>query len=338
MRIEPHINLKPYNTFRLPARTEKLIRIESQSEIEQVRNDPVLSGRGKLVLGGGSNVVFTRDVTEIVLKVEIMGRRLLKETPEAWIIEAGAGEPWHDLVAWSIDQGWPGLENLALIPGTAGAAPVQNIGAYGVELADRFESLDAVDLHSGRVFTLNGSECGFGYRDSIFKNELADRCMITRIRLRLPKPWSPVLTYPDLQRLAHARGMDAIDAQQIFDRVTELRREKLPDPAVIGNAGSFFKNPLVTGAQLAALQRQTPAIVSFPAAAGMVKLSAGWLIEACGWKGKWSGQAGVYDKQALVLVNGGSATGRQVLALAEAIRRSVLARFGVLLEIEPKII
>ncbi len=338
MQTETNINLKPYNTFGLPAVAQALIRIKDATQISRLLEDPELARREKFVLGGGSNVVFTRDVAAIVLKVELMGRRLVKETRSGWIVEAGAGESWQDLVTWTLDQGWPGLENLALIPGTAGAAPIQNIGAYGVELKDRFESLDAVDLKTGQTITLNGPECRFGYRDSIFKNELAGQCLITRIRLKLPKPWRPVLSYPDLQNLPETDGTVMPDARQICDRITGLRRQKLPDPATIGNAGSFFKNPVVPLNQLASMRENEPGIVSYPASRGMAKISAGWLIESCGWKGKWSGNAGVYDKQALVLVNGGSATGREIMALAKAIQHSVQDRFGVLLEMEPRLV
>jgi UDP-N-acetylmuramate dehydrogenase len=257
---------------------------------------------------------------------------------DAWIVEAGAGESWHDLVAWTLDQGLPGLENLALIPGTVGAAPVQNIGAYGLELKDRFDSLDAVDLVTGRSVRLDATMCRFGYRDSIFKQALAGKSVITRVRLRLPRPWQPVLGYLDLERRMMEAGIAAPDARQIFDWVCEIRRAKLPDPAVIGNAGSFFKNPVVTAEQCRDIIGRDPAIVHYPMPDGSFKLAAGWLIDACGWKGKTVGRAGVYEKQALVLVNRGGARGAEVVTLARAIQESVYGRFGIRLEPEPVVV
>ena len=262
--------------------------------------------------------------------------------PRAWVVEAGAGENWHDFVTWTLDQGWPGLENLALIPGTVGASPVQNIGAYGVELQDRFDSLDAIDLVTGRVFTLNAAQCAFGYRDSVFKHAsdfgLAGRALILRVRFALPKPWKPVLGYLDLERKRAETGVAAPDARQIFDWVCAIRRAKLPDPAVIGNAGSFFKNPTVTPEQCADIIARDPKVVHYPMPDGSIKLAAGWLIDACGWKGKSVGQASVYEKQALVLVNRGGATGGQVMTLARAIQTSVYERFGIRLEPEPVVV
>jgi UDP-N-acetylmuramate dehydrogenase len=295
----------------------------------------------KLVLGGGSNLVLTRDVDAVVLKVEVPGLRLAQETADAWIVEAGAGESWHGLVAWSIENGWPGLENLALIPGSVGAAPVQNIGAYGVELKDRFHALDAVDLVTGRAVTLDAAACRFGYRDSVFKQTgfggLAGKSVITRVRLALPKPWQPVLGYLDLERKMAETGISKPDAATVFNWVCAIRRAKLPDPAVIGNAGSFFKNPVVSAEQCRDIIGRDPEIVHYPLPDGSAKLAAGWLIDACGWKGKTVGNAGVYDKQALVLVNRGGATGAEVVTLARAIQESVYGRFGIRLEPEPVI-
>ena len=274
----------------------------------------------------------------------------MDETARGWLVEAGAGESWHDTVRWTLEQGWPGLENMALIPGSVGASPVQNIGAYGVELQDRFHSLDAIDLHTGKGFTLDAAQCGFGYRDSVFKHTpsdqrsfgLAGRALITRVRFLLPKPWKPVLGYLDLERKMAETGIHSPDAQQIFDWVVAIRRAKLPDPAVIGNAGSFFKNPTVTPDQCADIIAREPKVVHYPMADGSIKLAAGWLIDACGWKGKSVGNAAVYEKQALVLVNrGGPAhpcTGGEVMTLAKAIQTSVYERFGIRLEPEPVVV
>ncbi|RJP63099.1 MAG: UDP-N-acetylmuramate dehydrogenase [Comamonadaceae bacterium] len=350
MIVENQVPLQPYNSFGIVARALHLARVKSEADVARLMASadwPRLTRDAPaFVLGGGSNLVITGDIKPLVVKVEIGGRRLVEETARGWLVEAGAGENWHDLVRWTLEQGWPGLENLALIPGSVGASPVQNIGAYGVELQDRFRELDAIDLQTGQTFTLNAAQCGFGYRDSVFKHTpagskglgLAGRALITRVRFWLPKPWKPVLGYADLERKMAETGTSNPDAQQIFDWVCAIRRAKLPDPVVIGNAGSFFKNPTVSGEQCADIIARDPKVVHYPMADGSIKLAAGWLIDACGWKGKGVGNAGVYEKQALVLVNRGGATGGEVMTLAKAIQTSVYERFGILLEPEPVVV
>jgi len=358
MLVEKNVPLQPFNSFGIAAKALTLIRVRSEADIVAVLQDPALRAAPKFILGGGSNIVLTGDVKPLVLKVEIMGKRLVSENAKAWIVEAGAGENWHDLVTWTLQNGYPGLENLALIPGTVGASPVQNIGAYGVELQDRFESLDAVDLTSGQTFSLNAAQCAFGYRDSVFKHSstvrssgdssglpgfgLADKALITRVRFSLPKAWKPVLGYADIDKKRLQSGVDAPDPLQIYEWICDIRRAKLPDPKVIGNAGSFFKNPTVSPEQCADIIQRDPKIVHYRLADGSVKLAAGWLIDACGWKGKSVGNAGVYDKQALVLVNRGGAsnpvTGGEVMTLARAIQTSVYERFGIRLEPEPVVV
>ncbi|MBN8493582.1 MAG: UDP-N-acetylmuramate dehydrogenase [Burkholderiales bacterium] len=336
--IERRASLRAFNSFGLPAVAATLVRVRSESDVKRMVDHPEIGPAPKLILGGGSNLVLTRDVAAVVLKVEIPGRRLVSASPEAVVVEAGAGENWHDFVAWTLEQGWPGLENLALIPGTVGAAPVQNIGAYGVELAERFESLDGVDLITGRSVTLSAAQCAFGYRDSVFKQLLAGKTLITRVRFRLPRPWQPVLGYLDLQRRMHETGVHDPDARTVFDWVCAIRRAKLPDPQQIGNAGSFFKNPVVSAEQCRDIIGRDPSVVHYPLPDGHFKLAAGWLIDACGWKGKSIGRAGVYERQALVLVNRGGAIGAEVLTLARAIQESVYGRFGIRLEPEPLIL
>ncbi|MFZ4551451.1 MAG: UDP-N-acetylmuramate dehydrogenase [Aquabacterium sp.] len=331
-------SLREFNTFGLPSTASCLVRIHSEADVKRVVNDPELGPAAKFILGGGSNLVLTQDLNRCVLKVEIKGRRVVESREDAWIVEVGAGESWHDTVQWCLDQGMPGLENMALIPGTVGAAPVQNIGAYGVELKDRFESLDAVDLITGRSVTLNAAQCRFAYRDSVFKQELTNKSVITRVRLRLPRPWQPVTGYLELERKMAETGTAAPDARQIFQWICEVRRAKLPDPAVIGNSGSFFKNPVVTAEQCRDIIGRDPEIVHYPLEDGTFKLAAGWMIDACGWKGKSIGRAGVYEKQALVLVNRGGASGAEVVTLARAIQESVYGRFGIRLEPEPVVI
>ena len=343
MLVEKNVPLQACNTFHIVARAHALVRIASEADVQAVLNSPEWGPAPRFVLGGGSNIVLTGDVKPLVLKVEIAGRRVVQDTTKCTVVEAGAGENWHEFVRWTLDQGYPGLENMALIPGTVGASPVQNVGAYGVELQDRFESLDAIDLHTGKTFTLNAAQCGFGYRDSVFKHAsqplgLAGRALITRVRFALPKPWRPVLGYADLDKKMAQTGVTQPTPQQIFDWVCEIRRAKLPDPARLGNAGSFFKNPTVSAEQCEDIIAREPRIVHYHLADGSVKLAAGWLIEACGWKGKTVGQAGVYDRQALVLVNHGGATGGEVMTLARAIQTSVYERFGLRLEPEPVVV
>jgi UDP-N-acetylmuramate dehydrogenase len=358
MLVEKNVALQPFNTFHILAKAHALVRIASEQDLLAVLADPALAALPKFVLGGGSNIVLTGDVKPLVLKVEIAGKRLLQDSGKHFVVEAGAGENWHDFVAWTLEQGYPGLENMAMIPGTVGASPVQNVGAYGVELQDRFDSLDAMDLQTGAVFTLNAAQCAFGYRDSVFKHAsnssntsaghqavgLKDRALILRVRFALPKVWKPVLGYADIEKKMDAEGISKPDARQIFDWICAIRRAKLPDPAVIGNAGSFFKNPTVSAEQCADIIARDPKVVHYRLADGSVKLAAGWLIDSCGWRGKSVGQAGVYEKQALVLVNRGAgsnglgATGGEVMTLARAIQTSVYERFGILLEPEPVVL
>lgn len=357
MLVEKNVALQPYNTFGIAARAQTMVRIQDEADLVALMAQPELAHQPKFILGGGSNIVITGDVKRLVLKMEIKGLRVLQETPQAWIVEAGAGERWHDLVAWTLDQGLPGLENMALIPGTVGAAPVQNIGAYGLELQDRFESLDAFDLATGQRFTLDAAQCAFGYRDSVFKHVapaplegevvprglgLAGRAVITHVRLCLPKAWTPDLGYLDLERRRAESGVLNPTARQIFDWVCEIRRAKLPDPSITGNAGSFFKNPTVTPEQCTDIIAREPRVVHYPMPDGTVKLAAGWLIDACGWKGKSVGNAGVYERQALVLINRATGadgvTGGEVMTLARAIQTSVYERFGIRLEPEPVVV
>ena len=344
MLVEKNVPLQPYNSFHIVAKAFSLARVTHVTGLLELLADPHWKDEPKFVLGGGSNIVLTGDVRALVLKVEILGRRVVRETARGLVVEAGAGENWHDFVAWTIAQGWGGLENLAMIPGTVGASPVQNIGAYGLELQDRFDSLDAVDLQTGQTVTLDAARCGFGYRDSVFKHAsaggfgLKDRMLITQVRFLLPRPWKPVLGYADLERKMAEQGVSSPDARQIFEWVCAIRRAKLPDPAVLGNAGSFFKNPTVSPEQCADIIQREPRIVHYHLDDGSVKLAAGWLIEACGWKGKAVGQAAVYERQALVLVNRGQATGGEVMTLARAIQTSVYERFGIMLEPEPVVV
>lgn len=331
-----HCDLTRFNTFGLASQAPDCVVLEQGEQLDAVselarRHDSLL------VLGGGSNMVLPALVPGLVVRVALRGLQLIEERGDAWIVEAAAGETWHEVVSACIERGWDGLENLALIPGTVGAAPVQNIGAYGVELADRFDSLQAWHIPTSRLVHMTAGDCRFAYRDSLFKHAQPGEWLIVSVRLRLPRPWRPVLDYPDLQRDAGlAAGEPA--ARAIFEAVCRIRRAKLPDPAVIGNAGSFFKNPLVDAAVRNDLQARFPSLVSYAQADGRYKLAAGWLIDQCGWKGRSLGPAGVHDRQALVLVNRGGATARDIMALAEAIQHDVKVRYGVALEPEPVVV
>lgn len=327
--------LRTHNTFGFDARARLAAHIRTESDLVSALSDPRAAGQRIVVLGGGSNVVLTGDLDACVLLMEIPGYEIAQDDAN-WLVTAGAGENWHALVGRTIADGLPGLENLALIPGTAGAAPIQNIGAYGVELRERFASLRAYDRQTGQFLTLDLDACAFGYRDSLFKREGRDRYIITAVTLRLPKAWQPVLNYGELARELEAEP--APSASRIRDAVIAIRTRKLPDPAQIGNAGSFFKNPVVDASLRDALTASHPTLVSYPQPDGRYKLAAGWLIDQCGFKGFDDGPVGVYGKQALVLVHHGGGTGAALLKLADRIADAVQARFGVRIEPEPVIL
>jgi UDP-N-acetylmuramate dehydrogenase len=334
-RIDASADLRALNTFGLPARAARLVRLDDPAQIAALARQPDWHAMPRLVLGGGSNIVLTGDFAGIVLKVAIAGRALVGEDEAAWYVRAGAGEDWHAFVCWTLAQGWPGLENLSLIPGTVGAAPIQNIGAYGLELGERLHSVDAVSLDDGAPRRFTAAQCGFGYRDSVFKHAAAGRWLITAVTFRLPRRWQPVTAYAELARELAARAIDAPTPHDIAAAVIAIRRRKLPDPACIGNAGSFFKNPLVDAATLERLLVRHPDLPHYPQPDGRHKLAAGWLIERCGWKGRDLGPVGCFERQALVLVNRGGASGADVLRLARAIEDDVFGRFGVRLAPEP---
>ncbi|WP_153100957.1 UDP-N-acetylmuramate dehydrogenase [Paraburkholderia hayleyella] len=329
-------SLRAHHTFGFDVRARVACQIERETQLRAALQAAPFAALPRLVLGGGSNIVFTRDFDGLVLHIALRGRCVVAEDDDAWYVAAAAGENWHQFVCWTLAQRMPGLENLALIPGTVGAAPIQNIGAYGLEMGEYLFSLCALELATGRAFEFSAAACRLGYRDSFFKQEGRNRFVITSVKFRLPKAWTPRAGYADLERELAAQGRDvAPDAQAIFDAVVAVRCAKLPDPEVLGNAGSFFKNPVIEAAQFAALRAREPGLVSYPQADGRVKLAAGWLIDQCGWKGRALGPAAVHERQALVLVNRGGASGGQILALARAIQHDVAERFGVALEPEP---
>ncbi|MCA1323275.1 UDP-N-acetylmuramate dehydrogenase [Herbaspirillum sp. alder98] len=331
--LQRDFSLRTLNTFGIDARAQVYVAVDGVDTLRAVRANPELAGLPRLVLGGGSNLLFVRDHPGLVLHMRSRGIEVVGQDDDFTYVRAAAGESWHGLVQWTLAQGLGGLENLSLIPGSVGAAPIQNIGAYGIEIKDRFHSLSAFDFVSGESIQLDGAACRFGYRDSVFKHALRDRAVVLDVTFALPRRWQANAAYADVaQALA---GIAEPGPADIAAAVIAIRQRKLPDPAQIGNAGSFFKNPIVEAALRDGLAAQHATLVSYRQPDGSYKLAAGWLIDQCGWKGRSLGAAGVYEKQALVLVNRGGASGAEIAALAEAIRQDVHGRFGVWLEPEP---
>lgn len=330
MRVRHDVSLRPFNTFGIEAMAK---RFATLSSLDDVR-DLVRSGERFIVIGGGSNIVLAGDPGVIVAHMAILGRQRLPDWSDAKHLRLAAGESWDEAVAWSLAQGCPGLENLSAIPGSCGGAPVQNIGAYGVELSQRLETVEAFDRIADAFVRLSLADCGFGYRDSIFKRE-PDRFIVTAIELRLPAPWRAAIDYGDLAR--RFAGTAPTPAA-VRAAVVDIRAAKLPDWRRTGNAGSFFKNPVVSREQLGRLLADHADLVHYPQADGSVKLAAAWLIDRAGWRGRACGRAAVHDAQALVLVNRGGATGAEVLELAERIRADVASKFSIGLEREPVVV
>jgi UDP-N-acetylmuramate dehydrogenase len=337
LHIQTQVSLKPYNSFAVEASASHFTEARDDQQVQEALAYAAAQHLPLLLLGGGSNLLLTADVDALVLRMASRGIRLLADDGQRVLIEAEAGEPWHPFVQWTLEQGFAGLENLSLIPGTVGAAPVQNIGAYGVELKDLFAGLTALDRHSGKLREFSLEDCAFAYRDSLFKRE-SGRWVILRVRFALNRSAALHLDYgPVRQRLAE-QGITAPTALDVSRAICAIRSEKLPDPAELGNAGSFFKNPLVSTELAQRLRGEHTDLVAYPQADGQVKLAAGWLIERAGWKGFREGDAGVHRLQALVLVNYGKATGAQLLNLARRIQADIAQRFAVELEIEPNVL
>ncbi|TAH01477.1 MAG: UDP-N-acetylmuramate dehydrogenase [Sphingobacteriales bacterium] len=333
MQFAVHVDLKPYNTFGLAATAQYFAKLSSVEQLSNLNTDaPVL------VLGGGSNLLFRDNINGFVVKNEIMGIDLIREDADHVYVRAGAGENWHGFVEHCIANGWCGVENLALIPGCVGASPMQNIGAYGVEIKDVFHSLEAWHLQDKELHSFSLEDCAFGYRESVFKRKYKGQYIITHVTYRLRKTPEYHISYGAIQQELEHMGAQELSIRAVADAVISIRKSKLPDPAVIGNAGSFFKNPEIPAETFVALKLQFPDIIGYPTFSGMVKLAAGWLIERAGWKGYRKGDAGVHAKQALVLVNYGGATGDEIFHLSEEILHSINAQFGVQLEREVNII
>ncbi|MCR5889764.1 UDP-N-acetylmuramate dehydrogenase [Hymenobacter sp. J193] len=333
--LEPNVSLRPYNTFGLEVKARWLARFRSVEELRALLALPEVQQAQKLVLGGGSNLLFTRDFDGVVLKNEIGGLDIVQQDEETALVRAGAGESWHGLVQYTLEQELSGIENLSLIPGTVGAAPLQNIGAYGAELKDTFDHLEAVEITSGQLRTFTHAECGFGYRESVFKGPLKNRFIVTGVVLRLRRRHQANVSYGAIRTTLDDMGIGPEPTpREVSEAVVSIRRSKLPDPTQIGNAGSFFKNPELSQQKYDELKAQYADLPGY-AVPGGVKVPAAWLIEQCGWKGRRLGAHGVHDRQALVLVNHGGAQGEDIRDLAFEIIASVREKFGV--ELHPEV-
>lgn len=337
MNILNNISLRPYNTMGIDVKARAFAAFSNVEELAQL-SEQYSASSSQLVLGGGSNILFTKDYDGLVLKNEIKGIATVKEDASHVYVRAGAGENWHGFVQHCLRQNFAGVENLSLIPGNVGASPMQNIGAYGVEIKDVFEELEAYHLRDKKIHTFSTNDCQFGYRESVFKRQYRNQFVILNVTYRLNKQPRFNTSYGAIEQELEQMGVGELSIQAIAQAVINIRRSKLPDPAVTRNAGSFFKNPSVPAAYYAQLQQAFPGIVGYPNADGTVKLAAGWLIEQCGWKGVRKGDAGCHARQALVLVNYGHATGKEIYDLSEDILQSVKTKFGVELEREVNIV
>lgn len=333
----PHINLQRYNTLASPVMAQFFVSVTTELELLEAVKFARERKLPLLVLGGGSNIVLRDDFPGLVIHIHLLGKDLVNEDDDYVYVKAAAGENWHEFVEYCLDYQYWGLENLSLIPGSVGAAPIQNIGAYGVELENVFSELTALDVQSGLSVTFVKDSCQFNYRDSVFKGALKDKYIITSVTFKLYKRPHLVLEYPALKNALSGYAEDSITPNLVSEVVCNIRQSKLPEPKQIPNVGSFFKNPIVSESILQSIQKNYPAIVSYPAGEGKVKLAAGWLIDCAGWKGNNEGGAAVHDQQALVLTNPHRLKGQAVLDLAQKIQASVFSLFGVELEIEPRI-
>ncbi|PNB50917.1 UDP-N-acetylenolpyruvoylglucosamine reductase [Pseudomonas sp. GW456-12-10-14-LB2] len=334
LQVQPQVSLKPFNTFGVDVRAQLFAEAHSDADVREALAYATSHDVPLLVIGGGSNLLLTADIPALVLRMATRGIRVISDDGNRVVIEAEAGEPWHPFVQHTLAQGFSGLENLSLIPGTVGAAPMQNIGAYGVEIKDVFAGLTALDRQTGELRDFSLEECNFAYRDSVFKQQ-PGRWLILRVRFVLDRVAHLHLEYGPVRQRLTEQGIEQPTPTDVSRAICSIRSEKLPDPAVLGNAGSFFKNPLVSAALVAQIKAQHPDLVAYAQPDGQMKLAAGWLIERAGWKGFREADAGVHKLQALVLVNYGAATGLQLLDLAQRIQKDISERFNVELEMEP---
>lgn len=339
LTIQENVDLKALNTFGVRASARYYAKVESEDDLRALIDEPIYRANQKMVLGGGSNILFTRDYDGLIIHCQLQGHHLIDEDGVRVLVRGESGVTWHNFVTWALANDWGGIENLSLIPGTVGAAPIQNIGAYGVELADVVHEVRTIDLATGEVKVFDRQACRFGYRDSVFKKELKGKIFISSVTLTLSKIDHPLFTaYGSIRETLARQNITSPTIQDVSRAVIEIRQSKLPDPKEIGNAGSFFKNPTITYDQYTLLQKQYNNIPGYPIDDQCIKIPAGWLIEQCGWKGKRINEVGVHAHQALVLVNHGQAEGAEVLALASKILESVKSTFGIALSPEVNIV
>ena len=334
MLISEDFCLKTFTTFGVEVRTRRFIVVSSKTDLEELFEEGYLKERPRMVLGGGSNLLFTGHYPGLILSSQMRGKETVKETADEVWIKVSSGEYWPTFVDDVVEKGYGGVENLCLIPGKVGAAPIQNIGAYGVEVKDVIESLEAFDLDSGEIRTFRNEECNFGYRSSIFKTKEKDKYFILNVTFRLSKKPKLKLSYAPLKQLFKDRKDEEISVKEVSEAIKNIRNSKLPDPDHLKNAGSFFKNPAVSKEKADELKNQYPDMPVYPQPNGKVKLAAGWMIEQCGWKGKKEGNVGVYEKQALILVNYDNASGKEILRFSQKINNSVRKKFGINLKRE----
>lgn len=334
--LQENVNLKPFNTFGITVHSDYFATFSAISDLKKLLSE--LNNRELLILGGGSNVLFQGDYSGVILRNEIKGVEIVTETKDEIILKVGAGETWHNFVLHAIQNNWGGIENLSLIPGSIGASPMQNIGAYGVEIKDVFESLEALEIATGEMHTFSHKDCQFGYRESVFKKDLKNKFVITSVSYRLSKNPQLNTSYGAIDEELKLRNITDPTIKDVSDAVIAIRQSKLPDPKEIGNAGSFFKNPVIQTEQYVELQKRYPDIPSYKIDENHVKVPAGWLIDQSGWKGKTFGNYGVHKRQALVLVNYDDAKGNDILELSELIIQDIFDRYGIKLEREVNII
>ena len=338
MEFQKEVSLKNFNTFGFDVKAMQMAFIQSVSDLDRVRLETDWLQRLCLILGGGSNVLLTKDWEGPVLKIDILGIEVVHQTATHAVVRAGAGENWHQFVLWCIAQNFGGLENLSLIPGLVGAAPMQNIGAYGVEIKDTFDHLLAYRKSDGAIVRFEAADCGFGYRESVFKTILKNAYIITHVAFRLTTQNHQIKTHYGAIEAELAKNQSEPSLRNVSNAVIAIRQSKLPDPKKLGNSGSFFKNPVMSESLFQTIQLTYPDVVGYPAGPGKMKLAAGWLIEKAGWKGFRRGAVGVHELQALVLVHYGGGTGAAIAQLAQDIQASILEKFGVALEVEVNIL
>lgn len=335
--IKSDVSLQQYNTFGIDVSAKLFAEANNEDQVRNVIQSLDFRTHENLILGGGSNVLFTKDFDGLVLRNNIQGIEVVEETNDHVLVKVGGGVVWHEFVLDCIERGWNGVENLSLIPGSVGASPMQNIGAYGVEIKQLFHELEAIHLKTGEIHYFNNAECNFGYRESVFKNKHKGEYLISRVTYKLSKNTNFNISYGAIEKQLEQMGVQGLSAKAVSDAVIAIRQSKLPDPKEIGNSGSFFKNPIVSEDLYNQVKAKFPDAVAYPAGEGEMKLAAGWLIDQAGWKGKTLGNYGVHKNQALVLVNYGGAKGKEIYDLSEEILISIKEKFGVQLEREVNI-